>query len=252
MGNDLKWLIASDFHIPYHDRRLTDMWFKILKWVKPDAVDYAGDIDDMCAASRWSEGKTEEVLNSFGTYSTEVREFYAQTRSLLPDAQLYAELGNHDIRAFKYIDSKAPALREMITANTLWGLDDLGYEYIGYDDPPVKRFGDIYVHHGISISKYSGESVRNDVDSLGISLVRGHSHRAGSYYKTYNMTGVELEGYEIGCMVDMNSEGMSYTIQKNWQHAFAIAHIENGVTPHIQIVRIKDNVCYVDGRKFVA
>jgi hypothetical protein len=52
-------------------------------------------------------------------------------------------------------------------------------------------------------------------------------------------------------MCDEKSSGMNYTQNHNWQKGFAIAHIENGEHPHVQIVEISPNyTCFVDGKLF--
>jgi hypothetical protein len=52
-------------------------------------------------------------------------------------------------------------------------------------------------------------------------------------------------------MCDEKSTGMMYTNNHNWQKAFAIAHIENGNYPHIQLVHVSpDYSCVVDGKMF--
>lgn len=84
-------------------------------------------------------------------------------------------------------------------------------------------------------------------------MVRGHSHRMGAFFKTHELRGETLRGYEIGHMTDITSSGMSYTNVHNWQPGFAIAHIENGVYPHIQLIHISpDYTCFIDGKKFSA
>lgn len=259
MSNDLKWMLGSDFHIPWTHPRYMELWWKVMKWYKPDVIDYLGDIDDQSCVSRWSAGTPDEILGAISTYSDTVKEFYKQTRDLNPNAQLFNALGNHDIRIWDYIDKKAPALvgenykSGLITPETLWGLDNLGYEYIHYNDRPAHRFGDMYAHHGISISKHAGESVRNDIETFLVSMIRGHSHRMGEYNKTLELRNETLRGYEIGHMTDINSSGMSYTNNHNWQPGFAVATIENGVYPHIQLIHISpDFTCYVNGKKFSA
>lgn len=259
MSNDLKWMLGSDFHIPYAHPRYVDLWFQVMKWYKPHVVDYLGDIDDQSCVSRWNAGAPDEILGAIATYSHQVKEFYQKTRDLCPDSQLFNALGNHDIRIWDYIDKKSPALRGdsyktgLITPETLWGLDSLGFEYIHYNDKPKHRFGDVFVHHGIAISQHAGQSVQKDIDTFGVSLIRGHSHRMGSFFKTYDLRDETLRGYEIGHMTDINSEGMAYTNSHNWQPGFAIATVENGNHPHVQLIHISsDFTCYVNGRKFKA
>jgi hypothetical protein len=263
MNNDLRWMLSSDQQLPYGDKRTIDLWFKVLKWFKPDVVDLLGDTSDQYEYAKFTDGQTGEFLNAIKLEEGDnalpfvferekpVAEFYAKHRKMLPNADLFTALGNHDIRIFNYADKKMPELVEKITPQSLWGLDDLGYSYIYYNDLPAHRFGDMYAHHGLSALKHAGESVRSDIDSFGVSLIRGHSHRVGTYNKTFELRNNEqLRGYEIGHMCDEKSFGMRYTQVHNWQKAFAVAHIVNGY-PHIQIIQVSPEYeCVVDGKTF--
>ena len=265
MSNDLKWMLSSDQQFPYQDDKAIELWFKVMKWFKPDVVDYLGDTDDQACYSKYTEGRSAEFLRLHKDDSKDLilpmmrheakgaRDFYAKTREMLPDAQLFSALGNHDIRIFNYVDAKLPDYINDVTPEALWSLDSLGYDYIYYNELPRQRFGDIHVHHGLSIAD-SG-AVRKDVLDLQISLIRGHSHRIASHFATYELPiatgGRILRGYEIGHMCDEKSSGMKYTQNHDWQKGFAIAHIENGEHPHVQIVEIsRDYTCYVDGKLF--
>lgn len=262
MTNDLKWMLSSDQQIPAHDPRMIDLWFSVMKWFKPDVVDYLGDTSDQACFSRFEDGKSKEFMSSLKGETIEslpkfvaeeerlVRDFYAQTRKMLPKAQLFSALGNHDVRVFDYVDKKMPDAIETITPEFMWGLDTYGYDYIYYNELPKRRFGDIHVHHGIAISQYSAESVKKDMDNLNVSLIRGHSHRAGAVFKTFEMHNTTLRGYEIGHMCDEKHPIMSYSQIHNWQKAFAIAHIVDDY-PHIQLIMVSpDYECVVDGKVF--
>jgi hypothetical protein len=282
MTNDLKWMLSSDQQFPYQDRRTLDLYFKVMKWFKPDVVDLVGDQSDQFCFSRWSEGRPAEFLEQIKRASKEedadpfagilelsqseekpVAEFYAQHRKMLKDSEIFVSLGNHDIRAFDYFEKKIPEMMEQITPESLWRLDSLGIDYIYYNDRPKHRYGGVHVHHGMSISKHAGESVRNDVDNFGISLARGHSHRLATFNRSYplrnNGAGETIRGWELGHMMDIHHEGASYDNVHNWQQGFAIGHIESGKDtfdgyyPHIQLVEVSpDYTCFVDGKKFSA
>ena len=278
MTNDLKWMLSSDQQIPYADKRTIELYFKVMKWFKPDVVDLVGDQSDQFCFSRWSEGRPAEFLEQIKRSSKDesanpfdgilelsqaeekpVAEFYSQHRKILKNSEIFVALGNHDIRAFDYFEKKIPAMMDQITPESLWGLDSLGIDYIYYNDRPKHRYGGVHVHHGMSISKNAGESVRNDIDSFGVSLVRGHSHRLASYSKSYPLRNETLRGWELGHMMDIDHEGASYDNVHNWQQGFAIGHIESGKDtidgyyPHIQLIEVtRDYTCFVDGKKFSA
>jgi hypothetical protein len=265
MTNDLKWMISSDQQIPFHDPRAIQIWWDVMDWLKPSVVDYLGDTSDQFCFARFQEGTTTEFLaglpkdtkgvDFLGHVVAEEKataDFYAYTREKRPRAQIFSALGNHDIRAENYVDKKIPEIYNDITPENLWGLDNLGIDYIHYNDVPRHRFGGLFAHHGIAASAESGASVKSDMSNLGVSLIRGHSHRLGTYYRTYELKNEILRGYEIGHMCKVDSPGFKYSQIHNWQQGFAVGLI-SGDQVHIQLVEIlPDYTAWVAGRKFSA
>lgn len=248
--SDLKWMIVSDLHIPFHNVRHVNMWLDIVRWQKPDVVDILGDLDDACPVSRFSEGTAAEVEGAVVTYAPLVKKFFEDLRAIVPDAQIHYATGNHEARYDAYISKNAPALRGLITPELLWGTDSTGVELSYYNNPPVHRFGDIFVHHGPYAASKSGESVRKVLDDFNVSAIVGHSHRQGYVAKSYPLAGIELRGYELGHLTDIYSSGMGYDLKHDWQSGFATATIVNDM-PHINLVNIRDNTCVVEGKVFV-
>lgn len=266
---DLKYLACSDTQFPLHDQRTVTLWLNVLKKFKPDIVDFVGDIDNADPTGRWAAGSAEELFYNIDMKNAELddleqialkgidaggakdtREFVAQVRKIVPNADIKLHDGNHGwTRHEKYFLAKAPGLMERISPDTLYGLTNSGVEFHRYDDLPVKRFHDLYIHHGQAVSKHSGESVKADMDAWGVSLIRGHSHRVGDYHKTYELTGSRLEGYEIGHMMDENKA--TYMNQRNWQQGFIYGLVTES-DYHMELVKVKNHECYVAGRKFSA
>lgn len=270
MTNDMKVLIAGDFQIPFHDKRGTSLFFKVLKAYKPQQVVLTGDIVDFPEYGRWNEGGTEEFMNTLppGPDLTEDgalakvferandgRKFYEDIRKAAPEADIVCALGNHDIRIWDYFDKKMPGLKSHITPESLWRFNSLGIRHIMYKDRPLHLWGGIHVHHGVSISKHAGESVRNDIDNFGVSLIRGHSHRAAYYHKTYNMRDEILQGWEMGHIMDIHSSGAAYDNVHNWQMAMGTAIVESGVSEntdgkrgHVLLHPVNDYSVRIDGK----
>lgn len=63
MTNTFKWAFVGDLQIPYHDKRAVDLFLKVMKAWKPDAIDVVGDIDDQLEYSSFSDGTTDEFFN---------------------------------------------------------------------------------------------------------------------------------------------------------------------------------------------
>lgn len=269
---DLKWMLSSDHQIPYQDDRAIDLWFQVMDWFKPHVVDYLGDTSDQFCFSNFEVGRTKEFLNTVPDLPEGIEypgpaerlmdfikaeekataDFYALTRKKRKNAEIFSALGNHDIRIWNYADKYMKETLEQITPEALWGLDNLGIDYIYYEDLPRLRYGGLYAHHGIAANAEAGASVKNDIDKLGVSIIRGHSHRMGTYYKTYELRNETLRGYEIGHLCKVDSDGFKYTQVHNWQQGFAVGLI-SGDSVHIQPIEINPNYeCWVAGRKFTA
>lgn len=262
MTNDMKWAFVGDLQIPFEDKRAVALWFKVMKWWKPDAIDLVGDIDDQLEYSKYADGTTDEFFSklkkeedpspiAFVKKNADgAKSFYEKVRKQHPDADMHVSLGNHDIRVFGYIDRKAPDYNPQVTPNLLWGLDDLGITWRMYHERPLERFANIHVHHGTTVSS-TGPQVGKDIENMDISLVRGHSHRALVAFKTYPLSGRVLIGMETGHMCDINSYGMQYADNPQWQQGFGIAHVTPEGKVSLQFIPIQDDyTCVVDGRLF--
>jgi hypothetical protein len=282
-----KWAFVGDLQIPYQDNRAVELFFKVMKAWEPDAIDVVGDIDDQLEYSTFSDGTTDDFFNQMKTQQRAIekqvaliekkpdsdisldtpidplpfiksnadgaRKFYEDLRADHKDADIHASLGNHDIRIFKYIDKKAPELNNTVTPNMLWGLEDLGITYRHYELPPLERFAGIYVHHGATTTT-TGLAVKSDIETYGVSLVRGHDHRGGVVYKSYPMTGNSLVGMGTGHLCMPGEYGLKYTVNPAWEKGFGIAHVIDGKA-FLQFIPIRSTsqglTCIVDGKIFV-
>lgn len=260
---NFKWALVGDLQIPYEDRRAVALWLKVMKWWKPDAIDFVGDIDDQLEYSRFSDGTTDEFyaklkkeddpspIPFIRKNAQGAREFYERVRGQHPNADIHLSMGNHDIRVFGYIDKKAPEYKPLITPNLLWGVDDLGMTYKYYHEKPFMRFNGIHVHHGTTLSSTTQTTIRSDIENYDVSLVRGHSHRAAVVNVDYPLSGRSLIGMETGHMCDPYAYGLQYTINPDWQLGFGLAHIDDTGHTQLNFVKISpDYTCFVDGKHF--
>jgi hypothetical protein len=247
---NVKWLMASDVHFPRHDPRLVTLWLDVLKYLKPDAVDLLGDIDDADGTSRWVEGTRREGFSLDDSGITESRKFLQDINSIVPHADKHFHDGNHGwYRHKKWLEKNMPQslTDDLYNPDVLYEHEKSGFEFHAYDKPPVKRYGDFFAHHGESISKHSGESVRNDCLNWGVSLVRGHSHRLARWGQAYPLDGRVLRGFEGGHLCDPTK--MEYDVSPNWEPGFLFALV-SGDTVLMNPIEIKNYSCYIDGRLF--
>ena len=122
MNNDLKWMMVSDVHFPRHDPRKVDLFLKVMKWFKPDAVDLLGDIDDADSTSRWAADKPLEMSISLEDGGVrETRQFLKDIRKIVPNADCHFHDGNHGwTRPGENLAKKAPQFLELVPADTLY------------------------------------------------------------------------------------------------------------------------------------
>lgn len=252
MSNDMTWLFASDIHFPHHDERMVSLWFKVLKYLKPGAIDLPGDIDDAEETSRWVEGTSKAGFSMQYPGIQLTRKFLADIHDAAPKADKHFHDGNHGwYRHEKWLDKNSPGtlVDGVYSPEVLYEYTKSGFIWHEYKDQAVKRYGDIYVHHGDAISMHAGQSVMKDCENWGVSLVRGHSHRQGEWFKTFDLTGRQYRGYEIGHMCDVKQ--MEYDRTRNWQAGFAYG-IVSGEQVFIDTVEIHDYACNIGTKVFRA
>lgn len=250
--SDLKWLFANDLHFPHHDPRLVTLWMDVLKYLKPEAVDLLGDIDDAEGTSRWVEGTTREGFSLDDVGITGTRQFLKDIHAVVPKADKHLHDGNHGwFRHEKWLDKNMgqALLDKVYTPEVLYEYESAGFEFHYYDKPPVHRYGDIYAHHGESTSKHAGESVRNDALSWGVSVVRGHSHRLARWEQTYPVDGRSIRGFEGGHLC--NPRAMKYDISPNWSPGFLFGMVHNDDVLIVP-VEIRNYTCVIGTKVFAS
>ena len=125
MTDVMKWAFVGDLQIPYHDKRAVDLWMKVMKAWKPDAIDFVGDIDDQLEYSSFSDGTTDEAFNDLKAQEKEFdKELAAYDRALLkrlsskdPESiELPVEPVKPDLSPLPIIKKNADAAKEFYTA----------------------------------------------------------------------------------------------------------------------------------------
>ena len=244
------WMLISDIQYPHQDVKAMELVMKVLDRFRCEHFDIVGDTDNADPTGRWVEGTPAEATSILDAGVMQTRKLLSSVNTIIPNADKHIHDGNHGWhRHFAYLQKKAPAFLEVVTADSLYQYTKYGFEWHDYSAPPVKRLGGYYVHHGDAISKHSAESVRNDMADYDVSLIRGHSHRLGAFYKTYPLTNKTLRGFELGHLADPSQ--LDFVRAPNWQQGFGFAFVD-GDRVHMQVIEIVDNSCVVGGELFKA
>jgi predicted phosphodiesterase len=229
----MKIVVASDAHFPHGDDKVILLFERFLKDYKPDVLVFNGDLLDCETISKFDSvpgGSLKEELFM-------CKEFLSDIRRILPNTEIHYILGNHEMRLRSYLirNIKDPTtfnvIKERLSLADLLDLDKLKIDF--HDLPEnISRFDDNYIYkegfyigHWNRVSKNSAYTVKLLVEDKGVSVIQGHTHRLGLYFKkTLNKT---LIGAESGCLCKTEPD---YCVNPNWQSGFCI--IENG-TPHL-------------------
>lgn len=247
MSELLKWFIVPDVHIPKHDKKKWSITKQIIEDWQPDTVSLIGDFDDAEGPSRWSKDTIEEAEQRLSKVAGEVNQELAALRRIVPHARITWSLGNHEQRWMDYVKKNAKVLDGWFSWDKVYDIKENDIELFEYNSPPVKMYGGFYVHHGMVVTKHTGQSAKGEHDNYGVSGFSGHTHRAGSYAKT-DMTGTKM-WFEVGHLADVNQ--MDYVVVPNWQHAFAYAYVDlkaNRVYPFLSYFQ-GNSVVFPDSEK---
>jgi len=223
-----KAIFVGDTQAPFVDERAIDVTCQIISDESPDILAHLGDMVDFYSISRFDKDPTRRLLlqdeieagaYTLGQFDQAVPQ---KTRKLL-------FRGNHEQRLETYIKTNAPALAglEHLQIQNLFGLKDLGWEYITQD---LELFPDFLVKHGDIIRQQAGYTARGEMDRAWMSGISGHSHRQALYSYTPRRAFLHEEQapfwVENACLCAMTQE---YTRGNgNWQQGFTIIHAYDG------------------------
>ena len=236
-----KALFIPDPHIPENDKKVTNIIFKIAKWLKPDVCFVMGDVLDAKTVSRYA--KDPDVEFDMQDEFDLVNLFFKDVRKVVgPDCRIVWLLGNHEARWKAYLNGRAPEIANL-RALQLQNLIDLekDIEIVPYNKGT--KYRGLHVEHGLLVSGKSGYTAHRNLDKKKMSGVNGHTHRLGIVYNRCEAG--ELYWAEVGTMQRKDPDYAKETT--NWQWGCAITYWQEGwKQPKMDLVHIDDdhNCCY--------
>lgn len=220
-------VIASDIHIPFQDDAAVRLLIKYCKEKQPEVVVLNGDVLDMFMLSRFTKGEGRNPLEEM----TMCQGFLDSLRKVVPNADIYYVIGNHENRLEKYVLTKAPELASLI--------EDV-FTIIKTSDYRVRgcasvTFNDNFVcKHGTLLGNKSGLSAIKEMENAYMSGATGHTHRLCKYIA--RKSGRKFVWLETGCLCSLNPE---YMINPNWQAGFAQLEFRNGKLYNSKVIEIE-------------
>ena len=222
------WAVLSDIQIPYQDRRVLAGVVDFIKWLKPYGIILNGDIVDMEPFSTFDKDprahRIQKEIDEAIKLMQDLRESGAK--------ELYWLGGNHEDRLRRYIWRCAAALPvDAVDFPTMFKIAENGFVWKPYGRKV--RLGKLIVTHGDIVRAHSAYSAKAMFEKYGSSVLFGHTHRKGAYWRTDD-NGDHIS-CESGCLCKRD---MSYTLDPNWQQGFSVVHVGAGGLFNIQMITI--------------
>lgn len=242
-----KIVVISDLQVPYHDAKAIKNVAAFIRKFKPDEVVTIGDEIDFPTISRWTQGTPGEYAGSIGDDRD-------QTVQILYDLQVTQMIrSNHTDRLYNSIMKRLPGLlgAPELEFENFMRLPELGIKY--HRKPYEIAPGWIAVHgdHG-AINSQPGLTALGHARRHGLSVVCGHTHRAGISAFTEASGGRlnrTLWGFEVGNLMDFRQAAYTHGTA-NWQQAFGIIYVDRKKVTPIMVPIERDGSFIVEGKVY--
>lgn len=214
------WLVLSDCHFPFHDRKTIELAVDEARRRAAVGVLLNGDVLDCAEVSEHERDPDSLDLAD----EVEIgRQFLAWLRSRLPAARLVYKEGNHDSRVPRYVLRHAPALFQLAGVGLpAWlKLADHGVEWVG--DKRVIELGKLNVIHGHEYKGAGGVSPARWLYLKARSVVLcGHFHRTSDHHAR-NIRDEHEAAWSVGCSCFLKPAWLPLN---DWNHGFAFVTVE--------------------------
>lgn len=226
-------VVASDFHVPFHDERAVQNLVDAVGERKPEYVIINGDLVDFYMLSKFSKGEGRNPLEEINM----AKDILHTLHEASPTSKIVYIIGNHESRLEKYILDNAPAVASIVPdVFTLFELDK--YNAIGAAS--ITFNNNFVFKHGKLLGAKSGLSAAKEMENSYMSGATGHTHRLALYRA--RKAGRKFVWLETGCMCTMEPE---YMIDPNWQQGYDLVLFHNSAElPKIIEVELGDEWGY--------
>lgn len=235
MSDEIKtYAVINDLQIPYEDKQVVyGLVVPFIRELRPYGIILNGDIVDCYSISDFDKSKNADLEEEI--------EGAEKLMKALPDAKVKEWIGgNHEDRARRVAWRNLPMKGLIKSFPEAFHIEDNGYGWREYGDH--YNLGKLIVTHGFMVSADSGSSAKRHFTRLGNSVMIGHTHRLGVFYKT-NWRGMH-GAWENGCLCQLHAE---YVQNPDWQQGFSIVQVFPDGFFHVQQIPIIDRHLFFYG-----
>lgn len=231
------FMVASytDSHSHFRDKFTLDVFLDFCKQSQPELIVLGGDNLEFYKISSHNQNP-QRSLDMQKEIDFVVENKLKAIRAACPKAQIDYHIGNHELRLFRYLCDKSPALSSLrcLQFNKLLGLDELEINLVGREnfvfktkmEDNFKVYRNLWAWtHGTDCSIFPS---KKELERHGVSGASGHVHRHTAIsrrdvfgFKTWMTVG-------SACTLKTGEEYMPSLI--NWENGFLLSFIHpNGV-----------------------
>jgi predicted phosphodiesterase len=223
------WVVMNDIQIPFQDTPVLDLVLSFIDDLKPYGVVLNGDIVDCYELSTYDKNPLTKA--SFQAEITGAGKLLARLAKVTKERVWIG--GNHEDRLRRYLWRNAPALGLDADQqfHEWFHLADHGFQWKPYG--AYMKLGKLVLTHGSMVRTHSAYTAKCHFEKYGASVMIGHTHRLGIYYRT-NASGV-YAAYENGCLCRLDPE---YAQCPDWQQGFSVVHVESNGYFHVQQIPV--------------
>lgn len=237
-------VIGGDLHYPNVNFKIFHAFVTFISKLKPDMLVLNGDISDFYSICSFDKNPTKanQIKEELDGLQIDI---FTPLRKAMGKGIISATEGNHEDRLRRYMWNNASALATLPTM-TIQALYQVEKFNIFYHQEDMIKLGSLMVTHGHIIRSQSGLTAKAHFERHGTSIVVGHCHRLGAYYKT------DIHGthgaWEGGCLCNFQQDFDKYP---NWQHGWLVVKVWANGLFNVETVTIVNDECYVYGGKVV-
>ena len=234
------WVVMNDLQIPFQDKKVLEAVVTFSLFIKPDGLILNGDVVDCYSLSDFDKNPATEA-----TLNREIRESADLMSKLEPIPIKWWLGGNHEdrLRRVLWQNPKFAAI-EKLDFPKLFDLETYGFKWKPYGG--IIKLGSLIVTHGSMVLKHSGWTAREHFMKYGSSVLIGHTHRLGTYYRT-NAKGVHA-AWENGCLCKLTPE---YAQAVDWQQGFSVIHLDGNMFSVQQIPIVNRKFFFYGGERYL-
>lgn len=244
-------IVINDIHIPNENKKAVNCVIQVIKDLQPDGITLNGDIGDWSTFSRHNRFiAPKQYWNDTDFYNVSEHEYNALNNFLdritkaSQNSRVRFANGNHEVWVESFVSESPKTRKEIFGISQRLKFKQREFEVYKYNS--FMKLGKLRVTHGI----YTGNNhAKKHVEAMGTSILYGHLHDIQVYSKV-TPEKVSHMGWCNGCLCNMNPDYLRNRPQ-NWNHGFAIVYVWPSGEFQVDLIRINEGKCVVQGIEYI-